>query len=80
MEDIVGYVPPQAWNGLKTEQVPVIPKIRIQADPPGLSMKKHYGSRKCKAILTLLMEDRRSRVILRQGCRPSLSDLESIDQ
>ena len=57
MEDATVYVPLHVGMGLETEQVPVIPEIRIWTDLLDSSMKKHFGSRKSKAVLAPLMKD-----------------------
>ena len=62
MEDAIVYVPLQARMGLETEQVLVIPEIRIPTDLPGSSMKKSSGSCKSKVVSALLMDDEEAMV------------------
>ena len=57
MEYIVGYVPPKVGAGMETGQVLVIPKLSLQPDPPGSSMKKCSYTHKNKLVSTLMMED-----------------------
>ena len=57
MEDTTRYVPPQEGDGMETEQVLFIPKVRLRPEPPSSSMKKNFGTRKKKSISALMMED-----------------------
>ena len=59
MKDTAGYVPSQAVVAQETEQIPLIPEVRLRPDPPGSLTKKRLWYPQEESHLTT--NDRRQR-------------------